>query len=117
MAEPTTVADWMLAHYDRDTITDIAQNGCISGCAPDLIYYTDTAAFYDRFSDDIWDTVLNFTQDLDVSFDVTISLWEFDRHGQKRDTRINNHTQFVNAMVWAAVDITAGNILQLKGWD
>lgn len=117
MAASTTVADWMLAHYDREKITEIARHGCASGTATDLVYYTDTAAFYDRFSDDIWDTVLNFTQDLDVSFDVTIGLWDLDDRGNKRGTRINTHTQFVNAMVWAAVDITAGNLLQLKGWD
>jgi len=47
----------MVADCCDDDLTrffrDLAQHGCISGMVGDLIYYTDTHAFYDRHYDEI----------------------------------------------------------------
>jgi len=34
-------------------LRDLAQHGCISGMVSDLVYYTDTHAFFDRHYDEI----------------------------------------------------------------
>jgi hypothetical protein len=55
---PSTVkAEVAQEALDYDTIavffTDLAQNGCQSGMVTQLIYYADTAKFYDKYYDQI----------------------------------------------------------------
>ena len=43
----------ILKSYDYETLKDIAEHGCASGCAHDHIYYSETSAFYDEHEDEI----------------------------------------------------------------
>ena len=53
-------------------LSDLMEHGCQSGMVSDLIYYTDTTAFYQEHKEEIWklldglldDTGLERTQDL-----------------------------------------------------
>ena len=38
----------------RHTIEDAVQHGCQGGTISELIYYSDTSAFYDKYKDEIW---------------------------------------------------------------
>lgn len=44
---------FILNEYDKDTLNDIANYGCISGCAPDFIYTADITRFFDSHKDEI----------------------------------------------------------------
>ena len=43
--------------YTIEELNDIVEHGCVSGCAHQHIYYTDTVSFYDEYSDDINDYI------------------------------------------------------------
>ena len=43
----------ILKSYDYETLKDIAEHGCASGCAHDHITYAETSAFYDEHEDEI----------------------------------------------------------------
>jgi hypothetical protein len=43
----------ILKSYDYETLKDIAEHGCVSGCAHDHIYYHETSQFYELHEDEI----------------------------------------------------------------
>ena len=43
----------ILKSYDYETLKDIAEHGCASGCAHDHIYYSETTKFYDEHEEEI----------------------------------------------------------------
>jgi len=47
--------DYLFDTYDMDTLKDIAEYGCQSGCAHAHIYYKDTVEFFDQYEDRIVD--------------------------------------------------------------
>ncbi len=50
-----TAVESILESYDLETLRDIAEHGCASGCASEHIYYHQTSAFYDLHEDEIND--------------------------------------------------------------
>ena len=48
-----TAVESILESYDLETLRDIAEHGCASGCAGEHIYYHETSEFYDKFEDEI----------------------------------------------------------------
>ena len=51
--------------YDKETLSDIAHYGCISGCATEHVYYNQTTKFYDEHEDEILDylNLINYTSE------------------------------------------------------
>ena len=45
----------ILDTYDTEDLTNIAEHGCVSGCASSHIYYTETSAFYDKYEEEVND--------------------------------------------------------------
>ncbi len=50
-----TAVQSILASYDLQDLKTIAEHGCVSGCAFDHIYYSETSEFYDKYEDEIND--------------------------------------------------------------
>lgn len=50
-----TAVESILKSYDLETLRNIAEHGCVSGCAFDHIYYHETAQFYELHEDEIND--------------------------------------------------------------
>ncbi len=48
-----TAVQSILASYDLQDLKSIAEHGCVSGCAFDHIYYSETNKFYDEHEDEI----------------------------------------------------------------
>ncbi len=48
-----TAVQSILESYDLETLRDIAEHGCASGCAREHIYYSETSEFYDKYEDEI----------------------------------------------------------------
>ena len=58
----------ILDSYDLEQLKDIAEHGCVSGCAREHIYYTETSAFFDKFEDEIEEYMLdNFGDDFMIT--------------------------------------------------
>lgn len=56
--------DYSMSKYCQEVIN----NGCVSGVAPSMIYYTDTIKFYDNFTDEINNLLVNYGVN---PFDIT----------------------------------------------
>jgi len=83
--------------YTIDELNDIVEHGCVSGCAHQHIYYSDTVSFYDQYSDEISDYVRDVT---DPSFLTSI----FD----------NNEgylTGYKNDIVWTFIELYAMELI------
>ena len=48
-----SIKEWLLQE-NPDIIEEIVQHGCSGGIVPELIYYADTSAFYEKYKDEIW---------------------------------------------------------------
>ena len=45
------------------TLEDITTYGCSSGCVPALVYYSDTEAFFDRHSEEIFELIEDMAEE------------------------------------------------------
>jgi hypothetical protein len=90
----TTFKEKILANYDKEELLNISIQGCISGCASGLIYYHETCAVYEKYSNEIW----NLLYDKGVEYDYP-NVMEFISSftGCKN---VGGKEQFENLLVW-----------------
>ena len=83
--------------YTIDELNDIVEHGCISGCANNHIYYSDTVSFYDEYSDDILDYIRNAigSEFLTETF----------------DNNEGNLTGYKNDIVWTFIELYAMELI------
>ena len=88
---------------ERFLIKDIATHGC-SGGVGGLIYYWETTQFHAAHEKEIWDLLYQYAQDSGeklMDYIAAISIMK----------DVGSHAQFVNALVWWAVEVRAQEIL------
>ena len=83
--------------YSKDELREIAEHGCVSGCASTLIYYHDTNALYDHHAEELHEMVADYMQEFGTMPDF-IGL-EF-----------GSLTQFKNAVVWFCAELIAWEV-------
>lgn len=94
-----TICDWMVEHYDRDTIRDIAEHGCGSGCAPGLIYYREARDFYHEHEEALWEILCDLAREFAES---PLALLERCRSQDRAS--IETHSQFCCAVAWLVIE-------------
>lgn len=96
---PNTFKQWLSNQYDQDELKEIAYNGCESGCAGGLIYYSETTALYDLYADELHEQLGNY----------------LDQTGEQIPSYISGHlghlTGFKNAMVWFVAEMYANDLI------
>lgn len=98
--EFNTFYDYMKS-YDLQELAEITQHGCASGCASGLIYYKDTCAFYDQFSDELH---------------TKLGEW-IDETGENPSCvtdQLSFAMGFQNAVVWFVAEQYANELLRLQ---
>lgn len=85
---------YMTDHYDSDELLDIANHGCVTGCASTLIYYSDTNRIYDEYCDNIHELIAEYSESMGGLPSNIIE-------------NIGSAMQFKNAMVWLAAELVA----------
>lgn len=85
--------------YESEELEEICQHGCVSGCASGLIYYSDTLAFYDAFSDELHDKLGDWIDEIGENPDFITK-------------ELGNSTGFKNAIVWFVAEQYANEIVQ-----
>lgn len=92
--EHATFKDWMKAQYTQDELRDIRMNGCVSGCASGLIYYSETNDIYDAYAHELHDALGEWID----------SVGETPEFITKE---LGNASTFKNAMVWFIAELYA----------
>ena len=98
-----TLKEWMKANLDSYDLKGIIDQGCAAYAPPGLIYYHESMALYDKYSDEIWDW-LNDESDRQ-GLDRTIDLI-----AQFRGT-MSCREHFENQLVWMYVEANAQEVL------
>jgi len=88
----------IMSSYDMDTLRDIAEYGCSSGCAHDHIYYQQTFDFFMSYEDDIEDYFFNMLGDEWMS-----------ELGFMDSTSVR---EYVNKLVWYYIESIANQIVE-----
>ena len=83
--------------YTIDELNDIVEHGCVSGCANNHIYYSDTVSFYDEYSDEISD----YIRDAIGSEFLTETF----------DNNEGNLTGYKNDIVWTFIELYAMELI------
>jgi hypothetical protein len=90
----TTIREYVLAEFEPSTMKDICEHGMVSGFGS-LIYYSDTAAFYDKYEQEIWESL---EADADEQCMTVIELLNcFSK-------KINSLTDLKNTLCWYAIE-------------
>lgn len=95
----TNFYEYMKETYSIDELEEIARNGCVSGCAGTLIYYNDTNAIYDKFSDELHEEIGRWMECTGESPDYLAK-------------ELGNAVSFKNAVVWFVAELYADDIVQ-----
>lgn len=90
---------WMQEHYDYEELYTITEQGCISGCAGGLIYYQETGAVYDQFSEELHNMLEDYKD----------NVGEWPSYVLKN---LGNVDCFKNAVVWFCAEVVALELTQ-----
>ena len=102
------IREW-LRNGEKDNIfliKDIATHGC-SGAVAGIIYYYETTKFHAAHEKEIWDLLYEHAQDAGeklMDYIAAISIMK----------DVGSHAQFVNALVWWAVEVRAQELVVRK---
>ena len=91
---------------ERFLIKDIATRGC-SGGVGKIIYYYETTKFHADHEEEIWDLLYEYAQQEGeqlMDYIAAISIME----------HVGSHAQFLNALVWWAVEVRAQELVAQK---
>ena len=102
-----TFVDWMKKQFNKDTLYDIANNGCNGGFCG-LTYYQDTLALYDKFHDEIWEMLEKSY--LDYGYKNALEM--IASFGGAAN--VSNDEQFKNLLVWYAAENIARQLTETE---
>jgi len=108
------VVEWVcgkLDDYDGQAdkvFADLFHGGCESGIVGNLVYYTDTAAFYVKHREAIWELLAEQADDVGQSvLSLVIA----------RQSDIDDPDVFENTMAWMAFESAARQLADKLGID
>ena len=100
---PIDIKQWLRKGEEDEVflISDIAKHGC-SGAVSGIIYYWETTKFHAAHEEEIWDLLNEYAKQEGMEL--------VDKIAQVCKG-IGSHAQFLNALVWWAVEVRAQEIL------
>ena len=90
----------ILSTYDAEDLQNISEHGCQSGCASSHIYYSETSEFFDKYEEDIYDSLRDVFGD-DFMF--------------KLITDCHDMTDMKNKLVWTFIELVAYDYMNQLG--
>ena len=49
-----SIKEWITNNLEEGQIADVVLEGCQTGIVSELIYYSDSCAFYEKYKEEIW---------------------------------------------------------------
>ena len=59
-----SIKEWIINNLEEGQIADVILEGCQSGIVSELIYYSDSEAFYEKFKEEIWQRLSDMADDM-----------------------------------------------------
>lgn len=106
-----SVTKYVLNKWDdyndpKDIVLDIIQHGCISGCVSELVYYSDTVAYYEKNKEAINDLLYEAMDGCGI-----YALSEFFSHWEEDDPfALGYYNQ--NTLAWFGFEETMRNFAE-----
>jgi hypothetical protein len=101
-----TFRDWMKANFDKQTLRDLAEYG-VQGGFPGLTYYSDTTKLYEKFKDEIWESLIDEAEEYGYK-----NVYEFIATFNGAD--VGNCTQHENLLVWYMAEKVARELTGIE---
>lgn len=86
----------ILKTYDSEELNDIANHGCVSGCASSHIYYSETSSFYNKYEEDVNDYLRDIYGE-DFLFHLVTDCHDMD--------------DMKNKLVWTFIELVASDYI------
>ena len=90
----SSIKEWILNNLEEGQIADVVLEGCQSGIVSELIYYSDTCAFYEKYKEEIWRRLSDMADDMG---EPSILHLIVTFNGSKE---VNSELQFKNLLAW-----------------
>ncbi len=103
-----SIKDWVINNLEEGQIADVILEGCQSGIVSELIYYSDSCAFYDTYEGEIWDRLDQMSCDMG-SPSILHLIASFN--GSRS---VGSHDQFRNLLAWWACEEVCREIIAEK---
>ena len=88
--------------YDMDTLRDISNHGCASGCAHRHIYTSDCVDFYNNYQDEIDEYICE-----SLGYDSVMEL----------TTECNDIRHAMNHLCWIYIELVASELVDVEEYD
>jgi hypothetical protein len=103
-----SIKDWILNNLEEGQIADVILEGCQSGIVSELIYYSDSCAFYEKYEGEIWDRLDQTSCEMgEESILHLIASFNGSRS-------VGSHDQFRNLLAWWACEEVCREIIMEK---
>ena len=93
-----SIREWVINNIDPEYLEEVVNQGCVNGTVPELIYYADSCAFYERYEGEIWDRLDQTTCEL--GYDSILHLISTFNGSRS----VGSHDQFRNLLAWWACE-------------
>ena len=94
-----TFKQWLINQYDQEELYTITEHGCISGCAGGLIYYSETCAIYEKFSNELHEALNDYKEQTGEWPDYVLE-------------NLGSDLGFKNSIVWFVAELYAYELTQ-----
>ena len=103
-----SIKDWVINNLEEGQIADVILEGCQSGIVSELIYYSDSEAFYEKFKEEIFERLNNMAQDMDCESILHLIV---TFNGAKE---VGSHLQLKNLLAWWACEDVCREVIAEK---
>ena len=93
-----SIREWVTNNIDPEQLEEVVNQGCVAGTVPELIYYADSCAFYEKYKNEIWEMLWNAHQEMGTE-SVLHLIASFN--GAKD---VGSDVQFSNLLAWYACE-------------
>jgi len=106
--EESSIKEWILNNLEEGQIADVILEGCQSGVVGELIYYSDSCAFYEKYKEEIWQRLWDSWSDLGGESPLHL-IATFNGAAE-----VGSDDQFRNLMAWWACEDVCREIIADK---
>ena len=103
-----SIKEWILNNLEEGQIADVILEGCQSGIVSELIYYSDSCAFYEKYKEEIWDRLSDMADDMG---EPSILHLIVTFNGSKE---VGSETQLHNLLAWWACEDVCREVIAEK---